>query len=159
MNKLLLLVIFVNLTMNGQKNLPNVTLSTLEGKKISIKNVAQKEDRLYILTFWATWCGPCITELDAMSSQYEAWKKEMDVEIIAISIDDSRGQKRVKPLLSGKKWNYNIYLDTNQDLKRALSIVSVPYTIVVKNQKIVHIQNGYVPGSEKQLYAKLKALK
>jgi ribosomal protein S1 len=49
-------------------------------------------------------------------------------------------------------------LDTNQDLKRALSIVNIPYTVVVKNGIIVHVQNGYVPGSEVELFEKLKAL-
>jgi hypothetical protein len=49
-------------------------------------------------------------------------------------------------------------LDTNQDFKRALSIVNIPYTIVVKNNKIVHIQNGYVPGNELDLFEKLKTL-
>ena len=71
---------------------------------------------------------------------------------------NSRTQKRVKPLINGKEWNYKILLDTNQDFKRALSIVNIPYTIVVKNNKIVHIQNGYVPGSEVELFEKLKSL-
>jgi hypothetical protein len=77
---------------------------------------------------------------------------------LKLSTDDSRTQKRVKPLINGKGWTYKILLDTNQDLKRALSIVNIPYTIVVKNNKIVHIQNGYVPGSEIELFEKLKTL-
>ena len=82
----------------------------------------------------------------------------MNFEVIAVSTDDSRTQKRVKPLINGKGWEYKILLDTNQDFKRALSIVNIPYTIVVKNNQIVHIQNGYVPGSEEELYKKLKSL-
>jgi hypothetical protein len=38
------------------------------------------------------------------------------------------------------------------------AIVNIPYTIVVKNGIIVHIQNGYVPGIEEELFAKLKSL-
>jgi cellulose synthase/poly-beta-1,6-N-acetylglucosamine synthase-like glycosyltransferase len=80
-------------------------------------------------------------------------------EVIAVATDDTRTQKRVKPLVSGKEWEYTILLDTNQDFKRAMTIVNIPYTIVVKNHEIVHIQNGYVPGNEKDLYEKLQALK
>ena len=87
------------------------------------------------------------------------WKKEVAFKLIAISIDDSRTQKRVKPLINGKGWGFDILLDTNQDFKRALGIVNVPYLIVVKNNKIVHIQNGYVPGNELDLLEKLKTLK
>ena len=86
------------------------------------------------------------------------WKKELNLEVIAVATDDSRTQKRIKPLVNGKGWEYKILLDSNQDLKRALSIVNIPYTVVVKNGVIVHIQNGYVPGSESELYQKLKSL-
>jgi hypothetical protein len=61
-------------------------------------------------------------------------------------------------LINGKGWEFNVLLDTNQDFKRAMSIVNIPYTIVVKNGEIVHIQNGYVPGNEKELFEKLKTL-
>ena len=81
------------------------------------------------------------------------------MEVVAVSVDDTRTQKRVKPLLNGKKWPYTILLDTNQDLKRALGIANVPYTVVVKNKKIVYIHNGYSQGAEKELYKKLKELK
>lgn len=81
------------------------------------------------------------------------------MELIAVSIDDTRTQKRVKPLLNGKNWTYTILLDTNQDLKRALAIANVPYTIVVKNQKIVYVHNGYSQGAEMELYNKLKEIK
>jgi peroxiredoxin len=80
------------------------------------------------------------------------------MEVIAVSIDDTRTQKRVKPLLNGKSWPFKVLLDTNQDVKRALSIVNVPYTIVVKNQKIVYIHNGYSQGAEHELFKKLKQL-
>lgn len=80
------------------------------------------------------------------------------MEVIAVSIDDSKTQKRVKPLLKGKGWTYSVLLDSNQDLKRALSIVNVPYTIVVKNNKIVYISNGYSQGAEDELFQKLQNL-
>jgi hypothetical protein len=60
--------------------------------------------------------------------------------------------------LNGKGWSYQVLLDSNQELKRALSIVNVPYTIVLKNNKIVYVSNGYSQGSEEELYQKLKEL-
>ena len=130
----------------------------MEGKKVSLKNDFSEKDKLYVFSFWATWCGPCINELDEMNDLMSEWKKSLNIEVIAVATDDSRTQKRVKPLVNGKGWDYKILLDTNQDLKRALSIVNIPYTVVVKNNKIVHIQNGYVPGNETELFQKLKTL-
>ncbi len=158
MKKLLLLLLFMGMHSFSQKNLPDLNLSTLDGKKVSLKNDFAEKDKLYVFSFWASWCGPCINELDEMNEVQAEWKKTINFEVIAVATDDSRTQKRVKPLVNGKEWDYTILLDTNQDFKRALSIVNIPYTIVVKNNKIVHIQNGYVPGSEVDLYEKLKTL-
>ena len=158
MKKLFSLFLFVGFNLIAQNNLPDLNLTSIEGKSVSLKNDFNEKDKLYVFSFWATWCAPCINELDEMNDVQEDWKKEVDFEVIAVSTDDSRTQKRVKPLVNGKEWTYKILLDTNQDFKRALSIVNIPYTIVVKNGKIVHIQNGYVPGSEVELFEKLKSL-
>jgi len=136
----------------------NLNLVNLEGKSISLKNDYAEKDKLYVFSFWATWCTPCISELDELNDVQEEWKKSVNFEVIAVATDDSRTQKRVKPLINGKGWDYHVLLDTNQDFKRAMSIVNIPYTIVVKNGVIVHIQNGYVPGNEKELFEKLKTL-
>lgn len=158
MKKLIVFLFFFSILSNAQTALPEVTLTNLEGKSIELKKEFAEKDKLYIFSFWATWCGPCINELDELNDVIEDWKKELNLQVIAISTDDARTQKRVKPLVNGKGWGYTILLDTNQDLKRALTIVNIPYTIVVKNGQIVHIQNGYVPGSENELLAKLKQL-
>jgi len=152
-------LLLVGFNLNAQTNLPNIQLSNLEGKKVSSTADFSEKDQLYVFSFWATWCTPCISELDEINDLMSEWKKEVDFKLIAISIDDSRTQKRVKPLINGKGWGFDILLDTNQDFKRALGIVNVPYLIVVKNNKIVHIQNGYVPGNELDLIEKLKILK
>lgn len=153
-----ILICLFGFFLNAQTQMPNVSLNDLEGKKISITNDFNEKDKIYVFSFWATWCTPCINELDEMNDVLEDWKKELNLEVIAIATDDSRTQKRIKPLVNGKGWEYKILLDSNQDLKRALSIVNIPYTVVVKNGVIVHIQNGYVPGSESELYQKLKSL-
>lgn len=138
--------------------MPDASLVNLEGKMMSAKNDFAEKDKIYLFSFWATWCAPCINELDELNEVVDDWKKQINLEVIAVATDDARTQKRVKPLVNGKGWNYQVLLDTNQELKRALTIVNIPYTIVVKNGQILHIQNGYVPGSEADLLAKLKQL-
>jgi len=158
MKKVFLFMVFISFSVFSQKEVPSVSISTLDNKSVNVKTDFSEQDKIYIYSFWATWCTPCIAELEAISEHYEDWKKELNIELIAVSIDDARTQKRVKPLLNGKDWKYTFLLDTNQDFKRALSIVNVPYSIIVKNQKIVHIQNGYSQGSEEELYEVLKSL-
>lgn len=139
----------------AQDELPSIELTTLEGSTVNLQNVGQ-EDGVTIVSLWATWCVPCLKELDAISEVYDDWQDETNVDLVAISIDDSRTVKRVKPLINGKSWDYTILLDTNNDVKRALGAATVPLTLLVKDGKIVYRHSGYSPGAENELYEKVQ---
>lgn len=158
MKKLFFLTtLLLSLSFYGQKKLPNVSLKDIQGTTILTKNFNEK-DKLYVLSFWATWCIPCIHELDSFNDLYENWKSKLNIEIVAISVDDSRTVKRVKPMVNGKGWEFNVLLDVNQDLKRTLGISNVPYLIVVKNGEIIYSQSGHSPGSEEELFHQLEKM-
>lgn len=156
--KKIIFFFFISILGYSQNQMPNIELNAISGESVNLSTDFNEVDKLYVFSFWATWCAPCINELEAIHKKYTTWKESLNVEIIAVSIDDSKTHKRVKPFLKGKGWTYNVLLDSNQELKRALSIVNVPYTIVVKNSKIVYVSNGYSQGSEEDLYNKLKEL-
>lgn len=139
---------------NSQSDLPNVNLKTLTGKSTSIKKIAQKNE-LIIISLWATWCVPCKNELDAVAEVYDEWVSETDVVYYAVSIDDSRTSKRIKPMVNGKDWEFEILLDENSDLKRAFGVSTVPYTTIIKNGRVVYKHTGYTPGYEDELYNQL----
>jgi thiol-disulfide isomerase/thioredoxin len=157
--QIVFLMLFISAFGISQKKLPSISLITLDGKSIATSQDFLEKDKIYIFCFWATWCAPCIQELDEISEVYEDWKSEINVEVIAVSIDDARTNKRVKPLVNGKGWEYLILLDTNQDFKRSLGISNPPFTAIVKNGEIVFTQNGHTPGSENTLFEYLKSIK
>lgn len=140
---------------NAQKEIPNITVKELNGNAVNMNSIT-KGDGVKIISFWATWCVPCINELDAISEVYDDWKDETNVELIAVATDDARTKKRIKPLINGKDWDYKIVVDENQDLKRALNITTIPHVVVIKNGKIVYRHTGYSPGAEDELYEIVK---
>lgn len=160
MKKIILLIaLFSSFYGIAQKTMPSLDVKSLDGSMKNVVSSFNEKDKLYVFAFWATWCAPCIEELNAMDEVYEDWKKEINVEVIAVSVDDSRTEKRVKPLVNGKGWEYTILLDHNQALKRSLGISNPPYLLVVKNNEILFTQNGHNPGSEAELFEKLKSFK
>ena len=154
-NRFSILLLFIAFSMTAQNNVPNTYLETMDGDRTNIQTLTDT-DHVTVLSFWATWCMPCLKELDAISEVYSTWQEETNVELIAISTDDPRTQKRVKPLVNGKSWDYTVLLDTNQDLKRSFNITSIPHTIVVKNNKVIYRHSGYMPGAENELYEIIK---
>jgi len=156
MKKVSLLIVFVLsfITINAQNALPSLSLKTMDGKTINTKELSK--DGPIVISLWATWCVPCKNELDAISDVYDEWVDETGVKLYAISVDDSRTVKRVKPLVNGKGWEYEVLLDTNHDLKRALGVSTVPVTLIVKDNKIVYRHSGYTPGAEDDLFEEIK---
>ena len=79
--------------------------------------------------------------------------------MIAVSIDQAQNINKVKPLVDSHGWTYDVLLDPNSELKRALGIQTIPYTIIVDgNGKIVYRHNGYVEGAEEELIEKVREL-
>ncbi|QNK77454.1 MULTISPECIES: TlpA family protein disulfide reductase [Winogradskyella] len=146
-----------SLTASAQNELPNLDLKSIDGKTVTLKETLN-DDGVTIISLWATWCVPCLKELDAINDIYDEWQEETNVKLIAVSVDDSRTVKRVKSLVNGKGWEYTVLLDTNTELKRALNASSIPLTILVKDNKIVYKHSGYSPGAELELYEKIKEL-
>ena len=114
-----LLLLTVVLSSYGQ--LPQVTIKTMDGKTVRIDTLSNN-GKPFIIDFFATWCKPCNRELDAISEVYADWQQETGVKIFAVSIDQGQNINKVKPLVDNHGWEFDVLLDPNGDLKRALGI-------------------------------------
>ena len=136
---------------SSQKFIPEIGLTTLNGESIQSSQVIN-QDGFTIISFWATWCIPCINELDAINEVIFDWNEKENITVLAISTDDSRSKKRVRPLINGKNWGFDIISDTNQEFKRVMGVVGIPHTIVTYKSEIIHRRIGYTPGEEEDLF-------
>ncbi|RPG52405.1 MAG: TlpA family protein disulfide reductase [Flavobacteriales bacterium TMED84] len=140
------------------KSLPSVNVTTLEGNQFNFKNIDNNNNPI-IISFWATWCKPCTKELNNIAEIYEDWQDETNVKLVAVSIDDRRSQSKVAPYVNSSGWEYEIYIDSNSDLKRAMGVTTVPHTFLLdKNKQIIWQHRGYVEGDEYELFDEILKL-
>ncbi len=153
-----IIVALLGIVTTASAQLPAVTLKTMDGKTIRTDTLSNNGKPI-IIDFFATWCKPCNRELTAISEVYDEWVEETGVKLIAVSIDQAQNINKVKPLVDNHGWPYEVLLDPNSDLKRALGIQMIPYVLIVDGKgNIVYKHNGYTEGAEEELIEKVREL-
>ena len=158
--RIITLLVFVLISIhihaqNERTDIPKVDIKDLTGKTLNTSALLDG-DRPVVLSFWATWCSPCIKELDAISENLEDWQEEADVRVMAISIDDARTSMRVVPMVHGKGWEFEVYLDPNGDFKRAMNVLHPPHTFVINTAgQIIYQHTSYAEGDEDELFEQI----
>jgi len=115
------------------QELPKNT-TDIDGKPIKISDYNNK---LVLIDFWATWCGPCISELPHVKEAYKKYK-DKGFDIIGISLD--KNNEKLKNFIQAKKMPWRQISDEkgwNSVYAKAYGIRSIPATYLLKNGKII----------------------
>ena len=153
---LIVLVLGTVYTANAQ--LPSVTLKDINGKTVRTDTLSNG-GKPFIIDFFATWCKPCNRELTAISEVYEEWQEETGVKLIAVSIDQAQNINKVKPLVDGEGWEYEVLLDPNSEFRRAMGVQMIPHVFIIDGKgKIAESRSGYTDGAENHLIEKIREL-
>ncbi len=153
-----ILIIFQNaFAQEPENSLPHIDIKSLTGENFNTSGI--KNDGPIFLSFWATWCKPCIQELIAIDENYIDWQEETGLKVFAVSIDDTKCINRVAPFVNGKAWEFEILLDENSDFKRAMNVINVPHSFILdKSGKVVWQHTSFSPGDEENIYEIIKKI-
>ena len=159
MKKILLVaLLLVGYIATASAQLPAVNLKTIDGKTINTAELSN-DGKPFIISFFATWCKPCNRELKAIQEVYADWQDETGVKVIAISIDQAQNIQKVKPLVDGNGWEFDILLDPNSDFKRAMGVNMIPHVFIIDGKgNIAESRSGYTEGGEEHLIEKVREL-
>ena len=157
-NKILFFFLLLMVGVAAKAQLPSVQLKTLENKVVNTAKL-NNEGKPFIISFFATWCKPCNRELSAIHEVYLDWQEETGVKVYIVSIDQAQNINKVKPLVDGEGWEYEVLLDPNGDFRRAMGVQTIPHVFVIDGQgKIADSRSGYTDGSEQHLIEKVREL-
>ncbi len=141
-----------------QAQVPSFQLKDINGKTVDTATLSN-DGKPFIISFFATWCHPCLRELSNVAEVYEDWQDETGVKLIAVSIDQAQNANKVKPLVDSKGFEYEVLLDVNSDLARSLGVQNIPHVFLFDGEgKLVYNHIGYKDGDENTLYEHVKEL-
>lgn len=130
----------------GIRKGPNFKTENLDGEPFELNS--ELGDGPILLSFWATWCKPCLDELTEYKKLYKEFK-DKGFKMFSIATDDEKTVSKVKPLVKSKGYDFPVLLDTNLDISRLYYAQSVPYSVILdKKGMIIYSHLGYMKGDE-----------
>uniref|UniRef100_A0A7V3ZWV5 TlpA family protein disulfide reductase n=1 Tax=candidate division WOR-3 bacterium TaxID=2052148 RepID=A0A7V3ZWV5_UNCW3 len=133
------------LSAQQKKIAPDFTVTTIDGKMVSLSELRGKA---VILDFWATWCPPCRKEIPGFVELKKKYGKKL--EIIGISVDRSVNQ--VKEFYRKNKMNYPVAMATKEILESYNAIYRlqyIPTTFIIDKEGYIHdVKVGFVSKDE-----------
>ena len=148
-----LLLLAVATPVWAAKTVPAFKLCNIDGKKISFEDLAAKYE-LMALIFWATDCGPCkdeLVEVNKFADDYDGFG------VVAVSTDSARTSSEVKPFIKGQGYKFDVLLDVDGELVKALGVPGNPYAMLVTaDGNVIWEHSGYRKGDEKKMRAEIE---
>ena len=158
LSKLMSAVALCLVSLGAYAQLPSVQLKDLEGKTVNTAELSN-DGKPFVISFFATWCKPCNRELKAIHEQYADWQEETGMKVIAVSIDQAQNINKVKPMVDGEGWEYEVVLDPNSEFRRAMGVQMIPHVFIIDGKgKIAESRSGYTDGAESHLIEKVREL-
>jgi thiol-disulfide isomerase/thioredoxin len=117
-------------------------LTKVDGSTLEMNSLRGK---VIVINFWATWCGPCLTELPLFEKTIAKFKDDKDVVFLALTTDEDR--ELVAPYL--KQYKFNIPVSHAEFLDDFFAITSIPTTIILDRKgQVTFRQAGYNPRAD-----------
>ena len=106
----------------------NIELEDLQG---TMRSLTSYQGKVVFLNFWATWCGPCRSEMPSMQKLYDELKDE-GFEIVAVNLQESRSQ--VKSFMDNEKLTFPVLLDKDGQAGAVYGARSIPTTYLIDRE-------------------------
>lgn len=141
----------------GAAQATDFTLRSLEGRNVRLSDHLGKD--VILLSFWATWCVPCLGEMPELQRIYQA-HKDKGLVVLGISMDGPESIANVESTIRRYGVTYPVLLDEETRVTALYNPTrDAPFAVVIDRQgRIVESKLGYTPGDEVELEKELVAL-
>lgn len=133
---------------------PSYIGKTLKGKRIDL---SEMKGKIVVVTFWASWCGPCLAELPVL----DVLQKQVSTDrfqVVAVNFSERKRKiKHIQRQLPDSMIQFT--LDKNRFAGNKYNVRGIPHMVIVDHEgKVAHIHIGYGEGTVDRLIDELNTL-
>ena len=125
---------------NTKQKATNFVVTDINGKKVNLSDYIGKP---VVVNFWATWCGPCKSELPAFDKLCKEYKNQVEFMMVDLVDGYQETVENSKKFISQSSYEFSVFFDTEFSASNAYKLYSIPQTIFVdKEGNIVNYHIG-----------------
>ena len=137
----------------GDTAAPDFNLPTKAGTPISL---AKYKGQVVMLNFWASWCGPCRTEMPLMDQIY---KKYSAAGFVLLGVNVDTDSTDAQKFLSQVPVSFPIAYDRENKVTKLYDVAAMPSTVFIDRKgKVRALHRGYKPGDENEYLSEIRSL-
>ena len=127
---------------------PDFTAYDLEGNAVSLSGFRGKP---VILNFWASWCGPCKSEMPDFQEKYGQYGEEIHFLMVNLTDGSQETVETAQGFVDGQGYTFPVYFDTDYSGAMAYGVNAVPATYFIDEEgNLVAYGKGALTGETLQ---------
>ena len=132
---------------------PTFELNAVGGKQLGLNEL---RGQVVLINFWASWCGPCRTEMPRLDALYRKYKAA-GVTLVGINVEPDSAD--ALNYLKSTPVTFPILFDTDSKVSKLYEVAGMPSTVILDRKGTVrYIHRGYKPGEEDAYLDQIRAL-
>jgi peroxiredoxin len=132
---------------------PNFTLKSNSGKNLKLSEL---RGQVVLLNFWASWCGPCRTEMPLLVKIHDKYKG-MGFTVLGVNVEED--STPAISIIKKTKIGFPVLFDNTNSVSKLYNVSAMPSTVIIdRDGNMRYLHEGYKPGDEEKYKEWIKKL-